>query len=323
MGLQNLSLLDVELILMVKMCLVSFFVLGFLSIKYKWHPLIFLSITGILTTASYLFLVDDLGLTFWGLRGDEVTITAMYEMFAHGSFLSDFGSPNLPPFYPPLFFWIFAFFGRIFDWNGVLMTKASIASVFLIFPVFVYVFQAWYWKSVSHVKKSNIMPGRLAWSLVPFIVFILVDWDAFILKPYEVLAAAGAVMWIVYLLNDLHNKVWSKKRLLVYGVTGGLLFMMYYLWLIFGAIAVALSGLFVKKEDQFKFYGRILLVGVLTLFVASPFLLPLVLAYSKYGTENWQVAFMSMRGLALYVLMVQWFSWRGFVLLAGVISFIW
>jgi hypothetical protein len=324
MGLDTLSLHDIELILMIKLCLVGFFLLGIVSLWRKWHPMVFLIGTGILVCVSYLLLVNDLGLTFWGLRGDEVTLVAMFEMFAHGSFFSDFAFPELVPWYPPLFFWFFAIPGRIFNWNGVLMVKASVAATFLVFPAFVYLVQAWYWKSVkSYKKQMRITPGKIAWMLVPLLTFVFTDWDAFILKPYEILAAAGSVMWIAYLLNDLHHNIWSKKRLAVYAVSGGVLFMTYYLWLIFGAIAVACSGLFVPKKQQWKFYSRLIILAVLTLLVAIPYLGPLVALYHQTGTENWAVAFMSMRGLALYAAMIQWFSWRGILLLLGFIALIW
>ncbi|MFA7314368.1 MAG: hypothetical protein WC025_00350 [Candidatus Magasanikbacteria bacterium] len=323
MGLNILSFHDIQLILMIKLCLVLFFGFGLLSLWKKWHPLIFLAVTGILVCISYLLLVNNLGLSFWGLRGDEVTIAAMFEMFAHGSFFSDFAFPNLVPWYPPLFFWIFAIPGRIFNWNGVLIDKVSVATTFLFFPTFVYLIQAWYWKYAKpYYEKMNIVPGQIAWMLVPLLIFVFVDWDAFILKPYEVLMAASSVMWIGFLLNDLHHNIWSKKRFFVYAISGGIIFMTYYLWLIFGAIAIACSGLFVHKKEQWKFYSRLIVLAVVTLLVAMPFLGPLIYIYHKNGTENWSTILMSMKGLSLYVSMFQLFSWKGLLLLAGFIVLI-
>ncbi|GEM_PF-507785 len=319
-----LSFSDIQHILSIKLLLVVFVISGLLFLYKKWHPLIFLLLTGTLIALSYSILVDDLGLMFWGLRGDEVTIAAMYQMFAHGSFFSDFGFPELPPFYPPFFFWLFAIPGKIFQWNGVMMAKVATATTMFIFPALTYVIQSRYWK--THTSESNtheVMPGIIAWFLAPFLIFFLTDWDAFILKPYEILAAMGSVLWVSYLLNDLHRGVWSKTRVVVYALTGGVLFMMYYLWLIYGAMAIALSGLFVPKKEQGKFYLRLIILAVLTLLVAIPYLGPLVHSYAVHGTENWPVAFMSLRGLDLYVQMVQWFSWRGIVLLFGFIVLLW
>lgn len=311
-----LSFGDIQHIIAIKLCLAVFVISGIIALWRKWHPVVFLSITGILVAASFFLLMDDVSLSFWGLRGDEVTIAAMFEMFAHGSYWSDFAFPTLPPFYPPLFFWSFAWLGNIFGWHGVFLHKVSTFTTFLIFPIMLYAVQAWYWRTVR--KQFDIdYPQRLAWFLLPFVFFILVDWDAFILKPYELLAAIGSTLWVVYLLRDLHTHTWSRVRMIVYGVTGGLLFMTYYLWLIFGAMAIAGSGLFVPKKDQWTFYGRLCLVGVLTLIVSLPYLGPLLVTYHRYGTENWGVALMTMRGIALYALMIQWVSWRGLVFLFG------
>lgn len=316
---------DLQHIIGVKFCLILFLLFGVIAIFKKWKPIIFLCVTSILAAVAYAIFINDLGLMFWGLAGDEITIAAMYETFAHGSLFSDFAYAHLPPFYPPLFFWIFALIGKFMDWNGVQIAKfASFISIAL-FPLIIYYIQAWYWKPFGFTqgqgdKRDIIASNKIMWMLAPLIVWVFVDPDAMILKPYEVITASLSILWIVFLLRDLKNKNYSWKRLLCYGITGGLLFMMYYLWLVIGAIAIALSGLFVAKKDQLWFYEKLILTAILVLIVASPYLIPLILSYQKYGAENWQFILMYAKSIAYHAQMFEYFSWRGILMLLGFVS---
>jgi len=254
------------------------------------------------------------------LQGDEVTIAAMYNTFAHVSFFSDFSYHNLPPFYPPLFFWIFALPGRLLDWNGVQMAKIASAVSMAVFPILVYGVQKWYQKMTPDHDSKKFLPSNIAFFLAPLFVLVFIDWDAFILKPYEVISAFLAVLWTVYLGMDLYFKRLTWKRLAVYGVCGGILFLTYYLWLVFGAVALALFGLFIQKQNQVYYYSRIFFVGVIMLAVASPYIIPLAISYSEHGSQNFQIAYFVFQNAKFQAAMFEFFSWRGFLMLGGLVT---
>jgi hypothetical protein len=303
------SYIDLQHILLVKICFFVFVALGLIAVYRRWRPVVFLLLAGGLSAVAYLVLVDDLVLSFWGLKGDEITIAAMYQVFAHGSLLSDFAYAHLPPFYPPLFFWVFGLVGRIFDWNGVQIAKVAAASTMAFFPAGFYWVQKKFWEKGKEEEK----PGRTAWLLSALFIFLLVGWDAIITKPYELVSAALVILWTVFLLIRIKEGQLSVSSYLVFGITGGILFTLFYFWFFLAAIGIGIYFLFEKGKTSFQTYGVLLLVGGITLLVGVPFWLPLARSYAEYGSENWQFGFF----------VVDWIGTHGPVFsfsVAGVIS---
>jgi len=315
----GLNFSDLQHIIGVKLCFFGFITMGLLAIYYKWKPWIFLLITGGLCALAYYILVDNLWLMFWGLRGDEVTITAMYEMFAHGSLFSDFAYANLPPFYPALFFQAFALLGRWFGLNGVQVAKLATASTILLLPALVYSLQELYWKVDK--SRGDKDPGTITYFLSALLMFVVIDWDAIIMKPYELVSAVFVILWTVFLLHDVHNKNISWKRILIYGVTGGILFLLFYFWFFLAAIGVALFNLFYSQKTTLKKYGQFALVGLMIIIIGSAYWLPLAISYKAFGAENWQIGFFIIEWIATHGPTFD-FSLRGLILLGGLVALI-
>lgn len=293
---EGLTYIDLQHFIGVKLCLIIFVVFGIWGMYKKYKPVYFLSLFGITLSASYYIFVKDLGLMFWGLKGDEITIAAMYQKFAHGGFWSDFSYSHLPPFYPPLFFWIGAVFGRFLDWNGIQMAKFMSFATMLIFPLFFYLVQKLYW---SNTTKTQYAPGRIAWMIGAILLFIVIDDDAIITKPYELISASLTILWTAFLLRDSYYGNWNFKKIMLYGMSGGILFMLFYFWFFLAAIGVGVFHLFTKFEGRLKSWAHYLGVGLLTLLISSPFWFPLALSYTRLGSENWQAGYFLLSGISV------------------------
>ena len=316
---QATSYFDIQPIILIKFILILFLVIGLILIFKKGKPWIFLLITGLLSALSYAVLINDSELMFGGLLGDEVTIAAMYNTFAHQGMLSDFGYSSLPPFYPPLFFWIFSFVGRIFDWNGVLIAKfASFISI-LIFPIVTYAIQRLYWRTNKELNRS---PGIIAAFLAPLLIFVLIEPTSVFGKPYELIAAMATIFWAVFLLIETARQQWNWKKVFIFGLTGGIIFLIYYLWIIFAAIAILLAGMWVEKRFQWRFYKRLMQIALVCGVVGLPYLGPLVTSFLIHGAENWQAALFTLKGLTWQMPMFITISWQNILLLGGLVTLI-
>ena len=301
---------DIQHIVLVKLCFFLFVSLGLIGIYKKWKPIFFVILMSVTSALAYYFLVRGTALMFWGLRADEITIAAMYEMFAHGPFWGDFAYAALPPFYPPLFFWLFGLVGRLLDLNGIQIAKIASFSTILVFPIFFYLTQKFYWLKRKAQDSDKIT--SLVWMLGTFFLFIFVSWDAIIIKPYELISASLVILWTVFLLSEL-KRGFNWRSGLIFGVTGAVLFLLFYFWFFLAAIGVALFNLF-EKRVSLKNYVSLISVAILTILLASPFWLPLAKSYSLYGAENWQLGF----------LVVSWLSTHAPLLdfsLVGLLSF--
>lgn len=264
--------------LLIKLCLVAFIGLGLFFVYEKISAKILLLGTGFLLALSYAIFANGMPTLLFGLTGDEVTIAAMFNTFAHVSFYSDFGYHHLPPFYPPLFFWVFGAIGRLFSFNGIQIAKLATTVSLAMLPY------GMYWSAAKMWGRERFL------ILVPFFVFLLIDPSAYIGKPYELIAAWASVLWTIGLLLVIRKETFSAKTIAGYAITAGLIFMTYYLWLIFCAIAITLYGLTVPQEQQWTFYKRLAMVAVFSIIATLPYSAPLFIALRQYGSENWQSA---------------------------------
>jgi len=296
----------------VKLLFYLFIGLGLLFwFKFK-KPILFVSLISFFVTGTYLILIYQSKLTWWGLNGDEIFVTAFLEKVASGQFFSDFFYNSLPPFYPPLYFWLIGGFGFIFGLAGIRLAQLGVTLVFLLVPFLVYFLQKQYW------QKENQSSLKLV--LAPALVFILADWTAPILKPYEFLSAVLIIFWTIFLLSDLAAKSLNFKKIIIYGITGGLLFLLYYFWFLPIALAIALFKLLTKTKASYYFI-RLSLVAVLVILISLPYTLPLLFSYLKFGSENWQPGFFVPENLNLYLPFFQ-FSFFGLVSLIGLLAVI-
>lgn len=315
-----LSYPDLQHIIGVKLCFFVFIMLGIFAIYKKWKPWIVILMAGIICGIAYYILVDNTQLMFWGLTGDEITIAAMYEMFAHGSFFSDFAYAGLPPFYPPLWFQIFGVIGRFLNFNGVQIAKLASFSTISLFPIIVYVTQRWYWKYTA-TSEDGHNAGTIASMLVPLLMFVVVDWDAIITKPYELVSATLVILWTVFLVRDIHTQKFDWKKITIYGITGGILFLLFYFWFFLAAIGIALFNLMWKQKTTLRMYGQFILIALLIIVLGSWYWLPLARSYMTFGAENWQLGFFVIDWISTYGLATL-LSWRGLIFLCGLTSLI-
>lgn len=308
---------DLQHFVAIKLLLFIFILFALLGIYKKWGSVYLIWLGAICSAAAYFLLVNNLELPFWGLKADEITIMAMYERFAHGGFWTDFNYAHLPAFYPSLFFQLVAVIGKFANWNGVQMAKFSVLVTILVFPILLYHVQKLMWKH----KQDQHAPHALAWVLGTAFVFILAGWDAVITKPYELVSATGVILWATFLSIDVYEQRMNLKKLIAYGIIGGLLFWMFYFWFFLAAIGIGYFNLFTKGKVTLRQYGQFLLVGIITLLVSVPFWFPLARAYAAHGAENWQLGFFTIEWITTQLPAFA-FSVHGIVLLIGLIGLI-
>ena len=309
-----LALTDLHQLLLVKFCFFLFILFGAVAVYRRWKPSVFLLGFGVLSAAAYFFLIHGTKLMFWGLTADEVTIAAMYEIFAHGSVFSDFAYSALPPFYPPLWFQGFGLVGRLFNWNGVQIAKVGTMTTLALFPLGLYAIQRLY------ARYSGAVGGVLASFFGAIFVLVVSDWDAVILKPYELVSATLVILWSVCLMSDIHRKTMTKTRVFFYGVGGGVLFLVFYFWFFLAAIGVALFHLFTRPSR--KMYVQFVVIGLIVLIVGSIYWLPLARAYHVSGAENWQLGFFVKDWIATHSVTGGSFSLKAVIFLGGLVSLV-
>jgi len=234
---------------------------------------------------------------------------------ASGQFFSDYFYSELPPFYPPLYFWLTGGLAGLFKLSGVRAAQLGSAIILSGMPLLVYTWQRFYW---SHKGEKKKMPAwRIA--LTSLLIFAVADWGAVIFKPYEFASAVLVVFWTAFLLRDIRHKL-KRSQIIFYGITGGLLFMTFHFWFFIVAIACLLH-LLLHRSEFTKRLLRLLSVAGISLLIASPYLVPLLLSFTFHGFENWQSAFFILEDLNLYLPFFT-FSLFGFITLFGLLTLV-
>jgi len=296
----------------IKLLFYLFIVLGlFFWFKIK-KPILFVILIGSFLATTYLVAIHQSILPWWGLQGDEIFVTAFLEKVAAGYFWSDFFYQYLPNFYPPLYFWVVGALGLLFKLNGVVTAQLGVTLVLFITPILVYVLQKLYW------QKNNPSGWQLA--IASATIFIVIDWTAIILKPYEFISAVLVVFWTAFLLTELYYKTLNYKKNILYGISGGLLFLTFHFWFLPVILSILLFKLFVEIKLK-NYLENLLIVAVSALAVSLPFTWPLFISYLAYGTENFQPIFFVTQELNLYLPFIE-FSIFGLVSLIGLITLV-
>src|SRR3989338_1871819 len=121
-----LSSVEVWQLAVIKLLFLSFIGLG-LFFYYKKYPRLWLvALLAAFSGLTYGVIAWQAQVTWWGLVGDEVFVTSYLQKIASGFFWSDFFHTNLPPSYPPLYFWLMGTIGFIFRLNGVALAHLGV-----------------------------------------------------------------------------------------------------------------------------------------------------------------------------------------------------
>ncbi|HPU92051.1 MAG TPA: arabinofuranosyltransferase [bacterium] len=304
---------DIQIYSSIKIILMLFAILAAYLIIKKKNPLYLLLLFGLTSAGTYALWSNNLQLPLWGLQGDELTIAAIFNTLAKIGFSSDFSYHGLPPFYPPGSFWFFSFWGRLFNWNGIIMMKVAATTFFLLFPAVVFLLQRYLFKNILPNHRLNVLLATLS----PLLIMTVLDKDLIIGKPYEIVAAVATILWTISLYHRVNNQRWTIWQPLIYGLAAGLIFMTYYLWLAFAAIALIIMGLTEKNNHRLRYFWRLTQTAIVSFIATLPFTGPLLSSYLKNGLESWQTALFTPTGLNLWLPMFQLTSWTNLIFLFG------
>lgn len=313
----NISLILGQIIIGLKLllliCFVVFLLLLFLN---KKQPIYYvLLITGCFFV-FYLIFSYFLQKTFWGIEGDETFILAFLTRVLHGQYFNDFYYQGLPPFYPPLYFWITGTLARLFTVNAVVAAKIGVLLTIIIAFTCPYLWQKYY--AIKN-DTEQIISSAWFWVILPFLFFCSLDFSIIITKPYEFLSALLGVIWLGYFYENLAKEKFKIWDYLFFGLIGGLLFLTYYFW--WFLLIPVLFILTLMNGNRFRSISRVITTGIIIFIIATIYLLPLAYSFWQKGIENWQAGYFVPSDFNLFM---PWFSFSiaGFLSLLGLVSLV-
>jgi len=268
-----------------KIVLAASVVAAVVMIRFKTKPAWYVALFGAATAFEYLFFVHGAGLMFWGIKGDEQFVAAFLETVAAGHPFRDLTYAALPPFYPPLYFWIVGGIAWVFSWNGVQAAKLGTALSFALLPIGSFFLQKRLWRS----EKDDVRPSEWGLTLASLAFLPALTWDAAVIKPYEtVTALLGVQIGAFFLARSGDGLVWRSR--IGYGAFFALLLATYYFWGFQLAIAAAIVFA-VTKVGRMTRLREYPIAAAIALIGSSLFWLPYVLSF-RYGFAPQQATFL-------------------------------
>lgn len=315
----ELGFTTLKIIAASKIILFIFAILLLLAVFKKNKPWIYSIMITFAISVFYFVLSNPMQKMFWGNNGDEVFIFSFLSKVLAGDYFKDFYYSWLTPFYPPLYFWITGTIAKIFTQNGISAAKIGTLLILLIWFVGPYVFQKLFWALDQEKQKISITKSSWFWMLSPIIFFLMLDFDAIILKPYETLPALFCVLLAGMIAESLDWTRWTWKNYLFIGISGGLLFLTYYFW--WFVLIPSIFILILLSKNKLKNILRMVISGLILFAISAPYLIPLIYSYTKYGIENWQAAFFVPQDLSTFMPWGIW-SLKSLLFIAGLAGLI-
>jgi len=285
----DLSYTALNILALSKLILFFYGALMLFFVYKNKKPIWCLVLTGASVILFYIILSWPLQRMWWGNVGDELFVAGFLGKVLFDGPAHDFYYGWLPNFYPPLYFWVTGLISRPFAHNAIVAAKIGIIGTLFLWFYGTYFWQKVFWDKISTSlsNKKNIVESNWFWFLYPLIYLAVLDFDSILLKPYEAIAALFGVLWMGIMARSFYEKKWTKYHFIFIGISGGILFLIYYFWwAIF--IPTLLILVFLNKERLLPNLKRLIYSGLIILAISSIFLGPLFYSYVKYGVENGQ-----------------------------------
>ncbi len=318
----EISLATLQILALSKVLVFAYVaILLFLIFRKKQRPTVYLWLTTIAIITFYIILAWPLQRMLWGTVGDELFITAFLQKVIGGNMWHDFYYDWLPNFYPPLYFWVTGILAKFFTDSAIVAHKGGVIGTIILWFVGTYYLQKSFWHKAPQAAKDDdiITSSPWYWLILPIVYFLLLDFDAVVFKPYEILAALGLMIWLIWFVKFINYQGWSKRYYWYLGIGGGLLFLLYYFWWLI--LIPVLIILWLSGSQRREVFQKLFIVALIILILSLPFIVPLAWSYFKYGWENWQAIFF-VPGDFFTFLPYRNLDWRALWLLAGLVSLV-
>lgn len=232
--------------------------------------------------AAYSFVTgclifDGTPYSYNGFWGDQTFRQAMVLKFMTFSWPTDFFYSDLPPFYPPAYFYSLSMIGKLFSIEHIKLAKIGSLLIYLVGPAFLY----YVWTRIVSSFQAVLITITtfLFWSYGEAMPFY---------SPHAFLANIFFVPWWIYFIERVRPAVLWWPRILLGGLTGALIFMTYpYAFFIGGFLMILRSTIFIRWSYLTSWpKGALktswLILGAVALF-SSPYWLPTLISLFQYG----------------------------------------
>lgn len=218
-----------------------------------------------------------------GYGGDQAFRLAMILKFQTFGMPGDFYYRGLPPFYPPVLYWLLGTLARVFSAPSYVMMKVGTELLYLLSPIALFL-----------VWRRLVSPTRAAMIVLFNIVFLSFGKAAPLVAPHAFLANSLFIPWWFHYVEQIGAARPTRTHYLVGGIIGGLLFMTYYFPFFIGGFLLAVRCIFHRHQrllapsrERFRWPHALAVLGLAAVF-SSVFWGPLLWSFITIGYHSAQ-----------------------------------
>jgi len=189
---------------------------------------LFAMVLGLCFAGIVLLGLKNTSYTLNGVSGDQGFQTAQVTKFSSYSGAVDFAYKDLPPFYPPLYFFVLGKTAGLLGIEPYRMLKYGLIATAFILPFLTR--KVWFW----------IQPGVFSFAAI-FSLLFFQEWY----KPFEWLSLVIFIPWWLHFVDGVGVKKNKRNPLWIIlgGLLGAMLFSTYYYWFFIGGISLLIRFL--------------------------------------------------------------------------------
>ncbi|MCB2230845.1 arabinofuranosyltransferase [bacterium] len=275
-----------------------------------WWIVLSCSAWGLVTSAIFF---HGAPFAFNGYGGDQAFRIAMILKFKTFAVPGDFYYKDLPPFYPPVLYWLLAMIAQIASVNAHTMMKFGTELIYLCSPVALFL-----------IWRKLVTPIQASLVALFAVVFLSFGKAAPLVAPHAFLSNSFFIPWWLYYVERVGAPRTTRGFYLTGGVIGALLFMTYYFPFFIGGFLLFIRLLF-DRPGKLLAAGRTafswrsaLTVLALSAVFSSIFWGPLLWSFVTIGYNSAQQEWHHLNSPGIDFLFVQ-FSLGGLAYLAALL----
>ena len=242
-----------------------------------WLYIACLSVYGFITVSVIFNGTPYCLKSYWG---DQQFRQAMILKFTSFFWPGDFYYKDLPPFYPPFYYFLLSVYARLFSVEAYKMLKIGSMLICLLGPALLFYF----WRRL-------VTPLQAFFVTLTTSLFCSVSGVNPFAVPHAFLADSFFIPWWLYYIERVKRPASDWKYYLFGGLIGGVLFSTYFYSFFIGGVLLLLRTTvfarweFLRRASHFNLKKAIGVLISAALF-SAPYWLPLFISILSYGIDR-------------------------------------
>ncbi|MDZ4723885.1 MAG: arabinofuranosyltransferase [candidate division Zixibacteria bacterium] len=259
-------------------CLATIFVwVSKLSTTTKVYlGLMCLSLYGVVTVSLIFDGTDFPDNSYWG---DNKFRLAMILKFATVSAVKDYYYKDLPLFYPPIYYWLLAFFSKLMSIDAYKMMKIGSQYIYLLSPPLLFVM----WRRILDPFRAFLVAALT-------VLICSSDNPLQLYRPHAFLGNSFFLPWWLLYIEQVKPKKEDWKFYVSGGLIGAIIFATYFYAFFIGALAIVARSTIFRKWSLINpptfSLTRAWAILALGALISFPYWLPSMQSVWEFGSDR-------------------------------------